>query len=137
MGRIGTTRSDIRRAAIAGVVLSLFVIQSLIVALGANFVRKSVDGGGAIVAMAGDYCDSHGGDAAPAPGRHNHSQCLTSCCQSSRDSAILVFVSLVGAPDLVSPSIKILVRGALDEGPPRRLSGWASSWSSRAPPRLS
>jgi hypothetical protein len=118
----------------AGVALCLFIFQGLVVAMGANFAKAPASG----VAMAVASCGAHDDEGAPAPARHDHSDCLMNCCETGRGGAefFALAAKLCASVSIPARSEVFSSLSPLEALPPTRPDGWASSWSSRAPPRL-
>lgn len=125
---------------IAAVVLALFVILQGLTAIATSVAGSARDGGEAnfVVSLLGVTCavDAHGDDNS-LPHEHGHSQCCVLCCVRDFDGAALPGVGQISeaiAPLRAPVSIKGLFSEAPTMGPP---IGWASSWSSQAPPCFS
>jgi hypothetical protein len=124
----------------AVVVACLLAVQGLNYAAFVHGPGASLSG--ATVAVDADVCSKAaegGDDHAPSPqGRHNHDHCWTKCCQGGRQESYFAFIERWSlAAFLLLPTAE----GAGEEvpppfanDPPRLQTGWASTWSSRAPP---
>lgn len=122
-------------AVVASVAATLIVLQGLVFAASVNapFAQKSHQ---TVVVSLSEYCGAQGGDGVPAPGRHDHSHCCFVCAGSGRDASPLVMAALISVVIYSAPeAIASVVRLVVDE-PDRRLIGWTSSWSARAPPLM-
>lgn len=124
------------RAIIMGAALCLFVLQALAVkpAFGANAgdgVSHSLS-----LSKVVSPCEAHGGGATPAQGRHDHSQCCIFCCANGREAASVVTGALLGVLPFPALESSGLTVGFSIVDPYKRLIGWTSSWSSRAPPHI-
>ncbi|WP_202073945.1 hypothetical protein [Methylocystis sp. Sn-Cys] len=108
----------------------LLAIQNLSYAAPADF------GGDAISHF--DRCSQTPlGDDGQAPSRHHQTHCWAQCCQGGGRNGVLAFIARLSVAAIL---VAAPVESARSEtppfrnDPPRRQSGWASSWSSRAPP---
>ncbi|ATQ67010.1 MULTISPECIES: DUF2946 family protein [Methylosinus] len=91
---------------------------------------------GAALAMSGEFCraeDGHGGGRPERPSAHHH---CAFCPISHSDPAL---DGVVPGPALPAPRTapEESAEARVAEPPARPPTGWTSSWSSRAPPRLS
>lgn len=121
------------QAVVASVAATLIVLQGLVFAASANAPFAHY-GNQTVVASIAEYCGAQGRDDAPAPGRHGHSHCCVVCAGSGRDASPLHMAALLSVVIYSAHgAIASVVRLVVDE-PERRLIGWTSSWSSRAPP---
>jgi hypothetical protein len=132
---------DLRRMARAPVtygIAALLLLQTLTFVLSsdARAVLADVHAGPSI-AVAGEICQSvaRGGEEPPAqPGHHHHCTLCSAGCddQAANVAALLARVILVLAPRAdAAPAWPVWSDAGLYS------TGWASSWSSRAPPLLS
>lgn len=133
-----TSRRLPMRAIIAGVFACLFVLHALALAVYPAFAAKAGNSAGLsfIVSTNDGRCDALGSDKVPAQGRHDPSECCLFCKTSGRDASFANIVASIGIVTYWPPeTIVSLVRFIADASskPP---IGWASSWSSRAPPRV-
>jgi hypothetical protein len=124
------------RAIIVGVFACLFALQGLGLTAAPAFAGDAGSSANqsVIVSTNDGWCGAVGSDTVPAQGRHNPSECLF-CKASGRDAAFANIVASIGIVTYWPPeTIVSLVRFIVDASskPP---IGWASSWSSRAPPR--
>lgn len=129
-------RAGTHSALIAGCVILFFALQGLLAPLVATVFAAApqADGPTVSVLAVGKICHRDAGG--PADQVHDHDACCILCQDKARDAALVVLTACASA--LILPP-----RGAAPaerpEAPkPRPGSmGWASSWSSRAPPFLS
>jgi hypothetical protein len=78
-----------------------------------------------------------GGGHAPSHGHHHNGHCWAQCCHGGRLESYFAFITrwsaaavlIVPQADNASENTFVIA-----DDPPRPRSGWASSWSSRAPP---
>ncbi len=114
----------------AVVIACLLAIQSLSYAAPADF------GGDAISHF--DRCSqTPPGDDGQAPSHHREAHCWAQCCQGGGRNSPLAFIARLSvAAILILPPVESSngETPIFRNDPPRRQSGWASSWSSRAPP---
>ncbi|PWB82849.1 MAG: hypothetical protein C3F11_09790 [Methylocystaceae bacterium] len=129
------------RALIAIVVSCLFAVQGSSYAASphvAGWADDEIRSGLAAYPYFEHCSKDMGRDGDSAPLRRDHSHCWAHCCQGGgREDAVVFFAVWSVAASLVSPP----ANDSSDVGPPppndrltRPSSGWASSWSSRAPP---
>lgn len=116
----------------AVVIACLLAIQSLSYAAPADF-------GGDAISYSDRCAQTQPGADGQAPWRHPQAHCWAQCCQGGGRNDVLAFIARLSvAAILIAPPIE----SASSEtplflnDPPRRQSGWASSWSSRAPPDI-
>jgi len=126
-----------RDARIACVVALFFLMQSflspLIAHAGAS--RMTTDGP-AVASLLGEICHDDAGDPAGKT-HHNHGDCCILCGGPLRDAAIL-FVVAWAVTEIAAPQqVQRFAANAIPDDARPRASGWASSWSSRAPPSFS
>ncbi len=129
------------RGFFAGSVACLFVLQALAFVFSSNGRVAFASGdGGASIAMAGEIChaaahDGFGGDKAPSPDRRHRPHCAL-CVAGHRDLPLPAVGLIVAVIVFVAPlSDEAPARFFPDDMAPPPL-GWASSWSSRAPPPI-
>ncbi len=117
------------RALVAAVAACLFFLQGL-GALATAHAHSAPAG----VALTLAPCHDAAKGEAPAAPRHEHSDCCLSCEASARQ-LILAVALLSGVAALLPPESEAAAAmpPQSDIRPPP--IGWASSWSSRAPPR--
>jgi hypothetical protein len=120
-----------RRALVATLALCLFLMQTL---LAASIARPHMSPAGAPQGYAAsDYCEPHRDGGAPA--EREHAPCCI-LCVAGRDAPPLAPPKDDDAPVLAHPVSSLAPRAYGWTAPPERAPiGWASSWSSRAPPR--
>jgi hypothetical protein len=123
-------------AAICAVVVAcLLAAQGLSYAAFLDNLGKDQSGA---TALAGKICSQAegGGEHTPSHGHHG-GHCWTQCCQGGRQESYFAFITRWSAAAFL---ILPLAENAgedlfvIADDPPRPRSGWASSWSSRAPP---
>ncbi len=125
------------RAVIAAIVACLSLFQGLAFDASRNAVANSEQSG--LHAAVGERCnaDAQTGDTSPSPAHACHSQCCIIGSQGGRDvSPLFVAVAFVVAIYSAPEPNGSVVRPPFDELG-KSSSGWASSWSSRAPPVFS
>lgn len=139
MMRQWTRCGKLRHAHLAWAVICALVLQTAL-SSHALHPRHGMPGEAGVesaVAFAqGEICDSAAGDPAKHAGR-DHSDCCVLCQPIARDAAL--FVAAVWASVAVAPSEAAepeLRRPAPDDPRPPS-TGFASAWSSRAPPYVS
>jgi hypothetical protein len=135
MCRVGAKNRFSARA-IARLVACLFALQGLFLAAGPGAAERALAGVGWNIAAAGEYCAAQRDDAQPAHDQHESCRHCVFCADGERDVSFLIaaiFTKIVLATEDadVPPPPK-----ACQEHD-RRLIGWASSWSSCAPPTFS
>ena len=137
MNWFGAWRRFPTRDLLAGVVACVIVLQgfasvaSLALAGSARDTAKEITAATTVVG----YCHALHGHSQknPLQGRGDHSQCCVLCSANGRD--VVFDAALPGVVAAPEPAISIagFVKIDFDDHP----LGWTSSWSSRAPPRLS
>lgn len=138
MGNVRLTTGSKGRQLIAGVAACLLLLQSFAVVFSLSG-RAALSHGdrAAALARAGELCDAGSHDDGQAPAPHHHQHCAL-CVAGHRD------LSLDGAVFLVATVIVLALPQS--EASPAQFrhdelkpspSGWASSWSPRAPPSFS
>ncbi|GEM_PF-1663133 len=125
---------------LVAIVVALFVVLQGLAAIGASLAHSSRGDGGTsfVTSFFGATCaaDTHGGDRSPAPGR-DHSQCCVLCGARNFDGASFHGVAQ-GAVAITLPSrVLVSIARRFDDAPDSPPIGWASSWSSQAPPFFS
>jgi hypothetical protein len=83
------------------------------------------------------HCNDQQNRESPARGRHSHAQCCVSCCPQVFDDDWRLAATWSEATILPQRAATARLVGRLRPECDARVEGWASSWSSRAPPRLS
>ncbi len=126
------------RSLVAGVVALLIVLQGL-AAIGSSFARSVYGGGEAsfVASLLGPNCavDAHSGDKSPAQER-GHSQCCVLCGVRDFDGAALPGVAQIS--EAIAPlQAPVSIERHFADSPTESPIGWASSWSSQAPPYFS
>lgn len=124
------------RAIIASVMIAcLFVLKVLALASSSALARDSADsvGRGASTSTVAAYCGAPSPDNAPTDRRH-HALCCILCSAGARDTAPDVIALLPDIAPYASPEPGALVVPLVEGAGAKRPPGWASSWSSRAPP---
>jgi hypothetical protein len=122
------------RPAVACLV-ALFVILQGLASVGASFVRHG-DGPTNAFFSAVAFCAA-GSPHDKAPSQQPiHSQCCVLCGARDYDGASVVVLT-PAPPPTASPAAPRLITTNFVGAPPPPMSGWASSWSSRAPPSFS
>jgi hypothetical protein len=138
MALLRTGRRWRARGTFAGSIVCLFVIKSLFLALSPAFVMHVVGGDqlGASSPPIVAACGTQSADKAPTDERGDHSVCCILCNAGARDAtadaipdtgAMLRFIPA----DSTASMVFFLARVTSE-----RPSGWITSWSSRAPPRI-
>jgi hypothetical protein len=133
--KFGTLRTRLARYSIVGVIMCLFVLQNAALA---SFPQGRVtqgNGNSQIVAAANEHCShpAQGDGEPPAHEHHDHSHCCILCGKyiaRSLDHVDVFFTSIAFPAPRRAVSIIEHFLDARDKRP----TGWASSWSSRAPP---
>jgi hypothetical protein len=138
--RIGG-RPTLSSRAIAGFIVALLIFaQGLAAHVSASSrVRHGETQAGAVASSLGASCrvDTIGGGESPAHERRDCLQCCVLC--GVRDCAAPLFHDATRAADVQFPVSKAsapINRRFIDDDDGRPI-GWASSWSSRAPPIFS
>jgi len=126
-----------RPALIAWGIALLIALQSLLSPLMASSAGRpqSAD---PVVSLApfAPICHADAGDPAGNDDKAHH-DCCVFCQSGGRDAAVILFIAVVTALlDTPKGPPSTAALAARDDSPPRA-SGWASSWSSRAPPFFS
>lgn len=113
-------------------IICLFLLQALTSSLtGADHRRADATGVSASL-----HCEAwRRGDGAPSNDRRAAPCCILCIAGGGGDADGLVFVPAFAEPFIVP--LLSADRALPPAGLARKLAGWASSWSSRAPPRIS
>lgn len=122
-----------RRAIVSAVALCLFALQMLSLALGTAMRPGAGDAPGLRASGSSAYCKSHRDGGAPSRDG-DHAQCCL-LCAAGRDAP-----SALPAPPPAPASdphrrFFVFLPHRPAAPPAESPAGWASSWSSRAPPR--
>jgi hypothetical protein len=118
----------LRRALIMALGAALLVLQAL---AAGPALRHAAGADAATIAVAG-YCEPHRHDGTPLPAGEDHAPCCLSCV-AGRDGPAALPALVSG--DTATPALAFVpLAYERDERPDGRPVGWASSWSSRAPP---
>jgi hypothetical protein len=117
-----------RRALLAALGLLVLVLQTL--APPAARHATALQAGASAVS---GVCAPHDDDRAPPPAHGDHTPCCLSCV-AGRDGPPMLPAELPAGEAKPASSAFRLAYGA-EDAPDGRPIGWASSWSSRAPPR--
>lgn len=81
-----------------------------------------------------ENCAAKAGDEAPAHQRSAHAQCCVTCAAAGRDPLALVIAAIYVAGYCFLSAACVFVAYFIRRRFFARVLGWASSWSSRAPP---
>jgi hypothetical protein len=139
MGSRQTARRRSARAIFAGVVAYLLALQGYALAVSAAGLSKADHLVGCSAATLGvDAADVEvAGDEGPSQGRREHSECCAFCAASGRDALLLLLPLALVAIAVLAPVAKVFVLRPPRDNSAAKPVGWASSWSSRAPPFFS
>jgi hypothetical protein len=126
-----------RHALISACAALLFALQALLSPLiaSASVARHAGDGQSVTMTAFGEICHAAAGDPAKRT-QHNHGDCCVLCESGLRDAALFV-VGALAAAYAPPPQAATAPRYDILDADRPRLSGWASSWSSQAPPSFS
>jgi hypothetical protein len=134
-----TARRRSARAIVAGVVACLLALQGFALAASAGSLSRAdrlvgcsaatLDIDAAGVAAAGDEGPSHG--------HREHYECCAFCAAGGRDALLLLLPLALVAIAVLGPVAQVFVLRAPRDDSAAKPLGWASSWSSRAPPFFS
>jgi hypothetical protein len=136
-GRSAEDRGEARASRFSACIAALsFLVQILAFVLSPEGRIAFASGAaGAALAMSGEFCraDGHGGGPQERPSAHHH---CAFCPVSDSDAAL---DGVVPGPAVATPHAATAESAVarVAEAPARPPTGWTSSWSSRAPPRLS
>jgi len=94
-------------------------------------------GAGHAISASGDFCGTPRGDGPQAPCHYDHCQCCIA--RPSVDAGELGWMTaiLLSAAVFPPPRTTAVIAWHVPGGENKPPSGWTSSWSQRAPPRLS
>ncbi len=139
MAKLPPERRSFTRAVIAGVLAWLLALQGFAFAASPHGSFAPPIGTGAAQALSpgGEYCGVPRGGDPHVPGQYDHCQCCIVC--SSSDAGGLAWVTampLAGAVFL-APRTTGAIAWRVPGGGNKPPAGWTSSWSQRAPPRMS
>lgn len=122
--------------AIARLVACLLALQGFLLASGPSVAERALGAAGWDIAAAGEYCAAQRNDAQPGHDQHDGCRQCVFCAHGQRDVSFLIgaiFTTVVSSTEDAGVSPPPTFSDERD----RRLIGWASSWSSRAPPAFS
>lgn len=127
------------RAIVAGVMLCLCFLQALALPHSWRPEQRSFGAGVAslVAETRADSCVTHDSDGAPRGKHRDHAPCCIFCVANGRDASLLFVLAFLGETDYLAPERTVSILGPLLDDLGARPIGWASSWSSRAPPSLS
>lgn len=130
------------RAFLVGVAACLVILQSLSAALAPHGRHVAHPGDETGVVASGGYeiCRidaQRAGENRPAQEHRHADQCCLICAAGGRDGAAFGAVFFAVVTNLLAPPIARIVDRPIVVDADGRPKGWASSWSSRAPPFLS
>jgi putative copper export protein len=136
-----TSRPGPRRSCRASVLglwlLALCVILQNLTAIaldGRHRIVPASDASGVVLLAAGEGCGSLRGDGDKRPFHSGHAQCMACWLGGcDPDAAQAAAAGAVWAPGAAARGQRVASAG----GGAVRVSGWATSWSSRSPPRVS
>jgi hypothetical protein len=131
-------RRPARTLVASAVAAWIFLLQSSFLAIAPTVSSlHSKSGSGAGAALASKYCQTGPDDGGKTPidQRRDDSQCCLACGQSARDVSYLFIAALLGGTSFLAPegAESFLVHVIIQRLKGRPI-GWASTWSSRAPP---
>lgn len=135
--RSARRRAGTHSALIAGCVVLFFALQGLLAPLVATVLGGAPPADGATVSVLAynKICHRDAGDPFDQAG-HDHDACCILCQAKARDAAPVVIAAYASA--LIAPPRGAAPGDQPEYAEPRPKSmGWASSWSSRAPPAVS
>jgi len=124
---------------VAGLVVFLLVLQGA-VAVGSSKIHSPVGAKSASrsAVSQSDECNAgrYDDDSAQPGHKHGHAQCCVFCGARDFEGVTPILAAQIAAFVAPSPGMILsALRGDADGNPP--LLGWASSWSSQAPPMFS
>lgn len=132
-------RRFVSRNAILGVVACLCVLQGLILAVSPHgrFAGGLHADSGVVAFMDGALCgaDMQGDGETPTP--RGHSQCCVLCMSNAHAGLLRFAAALFDIVAFPTPRFGAAIAWRFSDDPIAPLAGWASSWSSRAPPSFS
>lgn len=137
--RQGTSRRQAHsaRPIVAGAVACLFLLQTLAFVFSSNGrIAFSSGDVGASIAMAGEICQAKT-DGGKAPAHSSHSHHCALCSTGDRDHAVDAVALLATVIVVLAPHSNDAPAWFVHDEPTPSPLGWASSWSSRAPPIFS
>ncbi len=133
MEKFRTSPRPFLRALVAAVAACLLFLQGL-GGLAASHAHQSPAGATLTLAPCHVVTQDLAKGQAPAAPRHEHSECCLSCEASDR-SLLLAVALLSGVAALLAPAGEATALTPPQSEVRSPPIGWASSWSSRAPPR--
>ncbi len=137
MAKLAPEQRNLTRAVIAGIFAWLLALQGFAAAASAP-MRFAQPAAGQAISQSGEYCGTRGGGDPAAPCQQDHCDCCIRCTPNL-DSSGLAGAATILAVFLAFPGPRVAAVAAwrFSGGGNKPPSGWTSSWSQRAPPRLS
>lgn len=138
MWQIWTSRTDSRRGALLALAFAaVLVFQSILSPLLAPVASSQIPGtvAAAATSVASPICHDDAGDPSGKAGHSQHDCCVL-CQWQSRDAMVVLAYAIATLTFDVAREAGAAAYDRSDDESPR-LIGWASSWSSRAPPFFS
>jgi hypothetical protein len=138
MRSLWTWRRPPTRAIMAGAVAFLVVLQGLVLAASPALAKHAGGSAGHSISAShvARHCGAPSDDSVPRQGRHDHSPCCIFCNANVRDATLFVITTSMAVVSYSPSAASAFIVGFSTDDSRKRLMGWRSSWSSRAPPSV-
>ena len=126
------------RAIMAGAVAFLVVLQGLVLAASPALAKPAGGSAGHNISAShvAPHCGALNNDGVPTQGQGDHSPCCIFCNANVRDAAHFVITTSMAVVSYSPSAASAFIAGFSTGDSRKRLTGWRSSWSSRAPPSV-
>jgi hypothetical protein len=137
MAAAGIRSGRAARATVAGLIASSLLIASLVIVAMSPFMgRASDDAGRGVSTRAAPECAAPKDERMPRDEHEDHSPCCI-FCSAARDPASDAAEQPAITPPIARSRLWVAVAVSIDRiAATEHPLGWASSWSSQAPPRI-
>ena len=138
MSSLWISRRPPARAIIAGAVAFLVVLQGLVLAASPALAKHAGGSAGHSISAShvARHCGALSDGSVPSQGRHDHSPCCIFCHANGREAALFVVTASRAVASNSPSTASAFIVGFSTDDSRKRLMGWRSSWSSRAPPSV-
>ena len=138
MSSLWTWRRPPTRAIMAGAVAFLVVLQGLVLAAYPALAKHAGGSAGHSISAShvARHCGALNDGSVPTQGRDDPSPCCILCNANVRDPALFVITTSMAVASYSPSAASAFIVGYSIDDSSKRLTGWRSSWSSRAPPSV-